>query len=108
MAVRYVEAEAMRQAFNQAQLYHRLLAGELQASVRDDSHLSRARAVNLDSPFCTHSQIAAYFEESELIAVVHQYLQPDGTLGASGQPDPKWLRVGEDIWKYRPGGRKRR
>jgi hypothetical protein len=23
--------------------------------------------------------------------MVHQYLQPDGTLGASGQPDPKRL-----------------
>lgn len=25
------------------------------------------------------------------IALVHQYLRRDGTLGASGLPDPKWL-----------------
>ena len=105
MAVRYVEAEAMRQAFNQAQLYHRLLAGELEASARDESHLSRARAAKLKSPFCTRRQMVAYKEQGQLIAVVNQYLRPDGTLGASGLPDPKWLRVGDNIWKYRPRSR---
>lgn len=28
------------------------------------------------------------------VARVHQYLQPDGTLGASGKPDPKRLLQG--------------
>jgi hypothetical protein len=23
--------------------------------------------------------------------MVHFYLRPDGTIGGSGQPDPKWL-----------------
>jgi hypothetical protein len=31
------------------------------------------------------------------MAIVHQYLRPDGTLGASGLPDPKWLRDGDRI-----------
>ncbi len=25
------------------------------------------------------------------VALVHQYLRPDGRIGASGMPDPKWL-----------------
>jgi hypothetical protein len=25
------------------------------------------------------------------IFLVHLYLRPDGTIGASGKPDPKWL-----------------
>jgi hypothetical protein len=28
-----------------------------------------------------------------MVAVVHQYLRPDGSLGASGLPDPKRLLV---------------
>ncbi|MCY4437144.1 MAG: hypothetical protein OXE05_07405 [Chloroflexi bacterium] len=27
------------------------------------------------------------------VALVHQYLQPDGKVGGSGRPDPKWLRL---------------
>src|SRR3972149_5100098 len=107
MAVRYVGARKIRQAFNASQLYHRLLSGDLQSSIRDESHLSQTRAANLGSPHCTWSQMLAYFDEAQLVAIVHQYQQPDGTLGASGQPDPKWLRVGRDIWKYRPAQRKR-
>jgi len=35
------------------------------------------------------------------MAIVHQYLLPDGSIGASGLPDPKWLRDGDRILKYR-------
>lgn len=108
MAVKYVGAKKIQQAFNERQLYSRLLAGELQASIRDDNHLNRARAANLRMPYCTRSQMVAYLEHGQLVTWVHQYLQPNGTLGASGQPDPKWLRVGQDIWKYRPPSRQRR
>jgi len=101
MAVRYVGSQMIRQAFNASQLYHRLLSGDLQGTLRKDRHLSRARAANLGSPYCTRSQMLAYFDTGQLVAIVHQYLQPDGTLGASGRPDPKWLRVGQDIWYYR-------
>jgi hypothetical protein len=34
----------------------------------------------------------AYYEtwgNRRRIALVHQYLRPDGTVGASGRPDPK-------------------
>ena len=31
------------------------------------------------------------------MAVVHQYLRVDGTLGASGRPDPKVLYLAEEI-----------
>jgi hypothetical protein len=41
-------------------------------------------------PFCTRSQMLAYMNTSgHRMALVHQYLRPDGTIGASGQPDPK-------------------
>ena len=42
-------------------------------------------------PICTRSQRIAYYEGDTKIAEVHQYLQPDSTIGASGKPDPKVL-----------------
>ena len=43
-------------------------------------------------PPCTLSQIVKYLDASgRPVAVVHQYLLANGTLGASGRPDPKWL-----------------
>ena len=41
----------------------------------------------------TRSQILDYRDPNgERVVTVHRYLRPDGTLGGSGQPDPKWIR----------------
>jgi len=32
------------------------------------------------------------------VALVHQYLRSDGTLGASGQPDPKRIVIGNVVY----------
>ena len=40
----------------------------------------------------TRSQIVPYFLMGYHIAVCHQYTRPDGSLGASGKPDPKMLQ----------------
>jgi hypothetical protein len=37
----------------------------------------------------TRSQSVPYFLMGVKIAVCHQYVRPDGSLGASGLPDPK-------------------
>jgi len=53
-------------------------------------------------PVCTRSQIAVYLDQyGEKSAIVHQYLRPDGALGASGRPDPKWLLVGGLVYAVR-------
>jgi hypothetical protein len=33
-----------------------------------------------------------------LVADCHQYLRPDGSIGASGKPDPKRLRIGNVVY----------
>lgn len=39
-----------------------------------------------------------YYDESlEGVALVHQYLRPDGSLGGSGKPDPKRLLLDDEI-----------
>jgi len=51
-------------------------------------------------PEGTRSQIVAYYdEEGNRLAIVHCYLRPDGTLGGSGRPDPKWLLHKGKIYK---------
>ena len=39
-----------------------------------------------------------WHDESGLIAEFHQFLRPNGEIGASGKPDPKILRLGDTIY----------
>lgn len=44
-------------------------------------------------PNGTLSQIVYYTDRAgNRVAVVHQHLLSDGTIGGSGRPDPKYLR----------------
>ncbi len=52
-----------------------------------DAHPSPPLA---DEPICTKSQLLAYYDhDGNKVAEAHQYLRTDGTIGASGKPDPK-------------------
>ena len=75
--------------FNDGRYVARAAAGELTVRVVRDHHPSSPKAL---VPFCTRSQSIAYFDrKGDEVATAHQYLQPNGTLGASGLPDPKRL-----------------
>jgi hypothetical protein len=74
-------------------MYERLLDGELSAVI-DRDYLAPS---SQRQPAGTRGQRVLYFEGDVQVAVVHQYLQPDGRLGASGLPDPKWLLDGATI-----------
>ncbi len=51
----------------------------------------------------TRSQLIRYLDQKgSWVVEVHQYLRPDGTLGASGRPDPKRLRLGGIIYAVAP------
>lgn len=51
-------------------------------------------------PEGTRSQIVYYLDAAGYrVAVVHQYVLPDDTIGGSGQPDPKYLRHGGIIYQ---------
>ena len=77
--------------FNTGQFWEKVQQGVMTAKVLTDRHPSLPKA---NEPFCTRSQVLAYFDDkNERVAVVHQYLRPDGTLGASQRPDPKKLLV---------------
>lgn len=89
--VRVVPPEEIRNQFNQGRFWQRALAGGLRQEMQRDGHPAPPLA---NEPFCTRSQIIAYYEPSgRKVAVVHQYLRPDGALGVSGLPDPQYLLV---------------
>lgn len=86
-----MSAAEIRQLFNDGDFWARSQRGELTQTVMAESHPRPPRA---SLPTCTRSQIVAYFDAQDVkVALVHQYLLPDGSLGASGRPDPKKLLV---------------
>ncbi len=75
--------------FNELQLWERAKAGELRQVVGDNRHPALTKA---KEPHCTRSQIISYMDKDDNeVARVHQYLRPNGKIGASGKPDPKKL-----------------
>lgn len=92
-----VPASRLRQMFNDGRYYERVMAGQLFALVSDDRHPSAPAA---REPNCTRSQIVHYYDVQRRtkVAVVHQYVRPDGSLGASGRPDPKRISDGVTIY----------
>src|SRR5437867_101867 len=77
----------LRGRFNDLGYWERVQAGDFRAVLREESHPAPQDS---GQPYCSRSQIIAYRDESgDDVALVHQYLRPDGTLGASGRPDPK-------------------
>lgn len=86
--------DELRRLFNDGRYYERALAGELLMSVESDPP-PRAEA---GQPPGTKSQMVWYFDKSlNRVALVHQYVLPDGSIGASGRPDPKRLLLDQEI-----------
>jgi len=95
-----VSPERLRNEFNARGFYQRMRSGELRRRVHNPTiHLKGRLARARHEPRCTHSQIVSYYDlDGVKVAVVHQYRRRDGSLGASGLPDPKWLRIDNEIW----------
>ncbi len=75
--------------FNDGRYLTRVKSGELSEKLIREGHPSPPMS---KQPPCTRSQIIAYLDgQGRKVAIVHQYLRPDGKLGGSGQPDPKTL-----------------
>ena len=78
--------------------------GQLVPRYRRDVHLKEPE--EFQGPFCTRAQTIRYIDKDGQWAVVlFQYLRPDKTLGASGKPDPKRLRIGKTVFILDTHGR---
>jgi hypothetical protein len=84
-----ISSAELRRIFNESRLWERAQVGEFEERVTWWSHPAPPAS---GEPFCTESQMVAYHEtwgSRRRVALVHQYLRADGTVGASGRPDPK-------------------
>jgi hypothetical protein len=96
--IEWVTNDIIRQIFNESQLASRASNGELILHLKRNSHPEKIN----NEPYCTNSQIVYYYSQSNVpLAVVHQYLRPDGTLGGSGKPDPKRIFLPDKIISIR-------
>lgn len=86
--------------FNSGGYFEMVENGKLIETIVDSRHPSAPKA---PVPFCTESQLVTYAKKDGTeIASVHQYLLVDGTLGASGMPDPKRLLHDGQRYHVRP------
>ena len=83
-----VADDKIRSAFNAGKFFEKSVTGEITTTLTYDSHAEPPLATE---PGCTRSQICEYWLDGTIVALVHQYLRPDGSIGASGRPDPKVL-----------------
>ena len=79
----------LRGMFNDGEFWKKAKCGDLIQNIVKENHPSAPLA---PVPYCTRSQLISYHDKSgRKVAIVHQYLKPDGTIGASGKPDPKMI-----------------
>jgi len=82
--------------FNDGRYWEQVQAGELTAVLMEE----RMAPSSAGQPPGTRSQMISYRDVSDKeIARVHQYLKPDGTVGASGKPDPKRLLINDTLFR---------
>lgn len=53
--------------------------------------MSPEKCAAMGFPRGTRIQIVKYADASGPVALAHQFLYPDSTIGASGKPDPKYV-----------------
>ncbi len=79
----------IRKIFNDGGYAQRAASGVLSEKLFREGHPSPDKS---GEPFCTRSQIVAYLDSNgRQVALVHQYVRKDGSIGGSGKPDPKKL-----------------
>ena len=104
--IKYVPANIIQKEFNNSKYPDMIARGLLVPRYLSDYQLKEPEKRKYPEPHGTRSQTIRYYDSNgQWVMVVHQYLRPDGTLGASGKPDPKRLRIGKTIFILETNGR---
>jgi hypothetical protein len=89
-----VKEQELRRLFTAGDYLNRAIAGEFDCCLT-----AWGRATSKDEPEGTRSMMVSYVDvRHHRIFLVHLYLRPDGSIGASGRPDPKWLFENEVVY----------
>ncbi|MCK4388475.1 MAG: hypothetical protein KAW00_06845 [Dehalococcoidia bacterium] len=95
--VKYVPKESICRMFNESQYPLMIAKGQLMPQFLRNDHLKKPEEKK--EPDCTRSQMIRYSDKAGHWAVeVHQYFRADKTIGGSGRPDPKRLRIGNTVF----------
>lgn len=82
--------------FNNECFLQRINSGELREIIEKDKHPA---PLGSGQAWCTHSQFITYLDsENQEVVRVFRYWREDGSLGASGLPDPKRLIINDVIY----------
>ncbi len=95
--VKHITPEEMRKLFKNHSFLDRIQRGELTPCPKGKPrHVSNP----CHTEHCSTSQMVYYFDrQGRPLVLAHQYVRSDGTLGASGLPDPKRLQIGNIVYK---------
>ena len=85
--LRQVDEWTLRSLYREERLAERLSSGDLYSLVLTSAPASKAS----EQPRGTASQLVGYFDAHSKVAEVHQFVHPDGSIGGSGEPDPKMV-----------------
>jgi len=95
--VKYISQESIRRMFNESQYPVMITDGLLMPKFLRNAHLEKP--AERKEPYCTRSQTIRYSDNADhWVVEIHQYFRPDKTIGASGKPDPKRLRIGNTVF----------
>lgn len=95
--IKRVSPETIRGIFNNSQCPELISRRRLIPQILRDSVLQNPN--HKGEPQGTRSQFIRYCDlAGHWVVEIHQYLRPDESLGASGKPDPKRLRIGDTIF----------
>lgn len=94
-----VSKARIRQIFDGSQHRIAIENGIYREAVTDDSTLQPATARQKGFPVGTRTQFVRYYDSNERYLVgMHRYILPDGTVGASGRADPKYVVIADAIY----------
>ncbi len=82
----------LRELFNNSPYPRMIEDGTLIGQITDDVPMTNPRKINAP-PGARWQYIRYQTRAGERLVDVHRFLLPDGTLGASGRPDPKRMVV---------------
>ena len=95
MYIEEVSSTKLQTEFNNLRIQELADSGELKVVLKRNGHPKNPPE---GEPVCTHSQILYYYTlNGDPIAVVHRFLRPDGSIGASGKHDPKRIWLGNRV-----------
>jgi hypothetical protein len=102
-SIRRVSDVRIREIFNSSQHPAAIQNREYIEQILSDDPVPAATARRRRWPRGTRSQYVRYLNSRrEVMVEVHRFRKPDGTLAASGRPDPKLVRIGNVIYRFDP------